>query len=71
LDTPFYTLIKGLRGGLSAAYWQQLGKFNGYNLKEGYIEGKDPILDAVMRDFNISHEVVETQQNAVDSIPSN
>lgn len=59
LDTPFYTLIKNLRGGLSATYWQGLGKLNGYNLKDGYVVGDDPILDAVLKDFNISHEVVE------------
>jgi len=59
LDTPFYNLVKNLRGGLSASYWQGLGKLNGYDLKEGYIVGKDPLLDAVLKDFNISHEVVE------------
>lgn len=58
LDTPFYSLIKNLRGGLSASFWQGLGKMNGYNLKKGYIVGDDPILDAVLKDFNISHEVI-------------
>lgn len=61
LDTPFYQLIKNLRGGLSASYWQGLGKLNGYDLKEGYIIGKDPLLDAVLKDFNISHEVLEDE----------
>ena len=32
LDTPFYDLIKGLRGKFAAMYWNQLGKFNGYKL---------------------------------------
>jgi len=59
LDRPFYTLIKGLRGGMAATYWNQLGKLNGYSLKEGYIVGKDPIMDMVLKDFNISHEVIE------------
>jgi len=59
LDTPFYTLIKGLRGGVSARFWQGLGKINGYNLKRGYHVGDDPLLDAVLKDFNISHEVIE------------
>lgn len=61
LDTPFYDLVKGLRGKLSAMYWNQLGKFNGYRLKEGYIVGQDPILDAVLNDFNISHQVLEAK----------
>lgn len=59
LDRPFYNLIKDLRGGMAATYWNQLGKFNGYSLKEGYILGKDSIMDMVLDDFNISHEVVE------------
>lgn len=56
LDTPFYTLVKSLRGGFTASYWNQLGKFNGYNLKEGYIEGQDPLMDMVLHDFNVSHD---------------
>jgi len=58
LDTPFYTLIKNLRGGFNASLWQGLGKINGYNLKQGYHVGDDPLLDAVLKDFNISHEVI-------------
>ncbi len=58
LDTPFYTLIKNLRGGINASLWQGLGKINGYNLKQGYHVGDDPLLDAVLKDFNISHEVI-------------
>ena len=57
LDTPFHTLVKNLRGGFTAGYWNTLGKMYGYNLKEGYIPGKDPILDAVLNDFDISYTV--------------
>ena len=57
LDTPFYDLLKDLRGGFTASYWNQLGKLNGYRLKEGYIPGKEPILDAVLQDFDISYEL--------------
>ena len=57
LDKPFYELIKNLRGGLSASYWQTMGKFFSYDLKEGYTPGKDAVLDAVLRDLNVSYEV--------------
>ena len=57
LNKPFYNLVKNLRGGLSASYWHQMGKFFSYNLKEGYIPGKDPVLDAVLNDLNVSYEV--------------
>ncbi len=58
LDRPFYSLVKDLRGGLTASYWQQLGKLYGYNLKQGYIPGQDPLMDMILHDFNISHENV-------------
>ncbi len=56
LDTPFYNLVKDLRGGVSASYWNQLGKLYGYKMKRGYVEGDDKILDAVLHDFDISHD---------------
>ncbi len=57
LDTPFYNLLKDLRGGFTATYYNEFGKFYGYHLKEGYIPGEDPILDAVLNDFNISYRL--------------
>ncbi len=56
LDKPFYELMKGMRGGFTASYWNQLGKLYDYNLKEGYTEGDDPILDSVLYDFDISYK---------------
>ena len=57
LDSPMFNLIKTYRGGMTAAYWNTFSKMWGYNLKEGYEEGKDPILDAVLQDFNISYRM--------------
>ena len=56
LDTPFYTLMKDMKGGWTAGYWNQMGKFFNYDLKEGYHEGDDPILDVVINDFDISYK---------------
>ena len=56
LDTPFYELVKGLRGGFSASYWQTLGKMYGYDLKKGYVPGEDLILDAVLNDLQLSSD---------------
>ena len=55
LDTPLYDLIKTYRGGFTASYWNTMSKFWGYDLKHGYMEGDDPILDAVLEDFILSH----------------
>lgn len=57
LDIPFYHLIKDLRGGFNATYWSTLGALYGYKLGTGYIVGEDPILDAVLQDYDISHEL--------------
>jgi hypothetical protein len=57
LDTPLYDLLKSLRGGFVAGKWQSVGKLYGYDLKEGYIPGVDPILDAVLEDFEIVYDV--------------
>lgn len=56
LETPMYDLLKNVKSGFSAAKWQTVGKLYGYNLKEGYIPGDEPILDAILQDFDISHE---------------
>ncbi|MCB0620239.1 MAG: DUF4294 domain-containing protein [Saprospiraceae bacterium] len=57
LDTSMFELIKGLRGGFTATYWSTFSRFYGYRLKEAYQEGEDPILDAVLQDFDISSKL--------------
>jgi len=57
LDTPFYNLVKNLRGGFVAGYWNQLGKLNGYRIKNGYIEGEDKILDVILADYDVTHDL--------------
>ena len=62
LDTPMYALVKDLRGGITATYWNTMGKLFGHDIKEGYIEGDDRILDAVLDDFDVSYEVNTSTQ---------
>jgi len=59
LDKSMHQLIKDLRGGWSAGYWNTMSKFWGYRLKEKYKEGEDPIMDAVLKDFNITYRMRE------------
>ncbi len=54
-----YELIKSLRGGFAAGYWNLAGKFWGYHLRDGYRPGEDPILDAVLSDFELSRSQQE------------
>ena len=57
LDRDMYDLLKDLNSGFAARKWQIVGGLYGYDLKQGYIEGDDPILDAVLQDFDISHKI--------------
>lgn len=59
LDIPTYDLIKGLRGGLTARYWATLAGLYGHKLKHKYTEGEDRILDAVLDDFDVSHQITD------------
>jgi hypothetical protein len=51
-DRSFYQLISETRGGTTASYWNTLGKFWGYDLKEGYQPGAEPLLDDALLDYD-------------------
>ncbi|MBT8218716.1 MAG: DUF4294 domain-containing protein [Bacteroidia bacterium] len=57
LNNNFYDLLKGLRGGFNARVWHTAGKVYGYNLKDGYTKGEDPLMDNVLQDLNISYDI--------------
>lgn len=57
IGVPTYTLIKELRGGGKAFYWNSVGKLYGYQLKEGYDPEDDPMLEAVLSGFDIKHDL--------------
>ncbi len=54
LDTSMYEVLKSVRGNLTAAKWQTVGKLYGYDLKEGYEPGEDKVLDLILGDFEIT-----------------
>jgi hypothetical protein len=55
LKIPFFDLVKDMKGGFTAFYWNEFGKVYGYHLKDGYTLGNDPILDAVLKDYNLAY----------------
>lgn len=57
LDKSTYDLVSSLRGRFTAAYWQTLGMFYNYNLKRGYVEGDDYVMDIVLKDFDVSYDL--------------
>ncbi len=54
LDVSFFDVLKELRGGMAASYWNTLGKMYGYKLKEKYDPEDDPIMEAVLSDYDIN-----------------
>jgi Domain of unknown function (DUF4294) len=55
LHMPFYDLVKDIKGGFAAMYWNQFAKLYDYRLKDGYTRGQDPIMDSVLDQFNITY----------------
>jgi hypothetical protein len=52
LNMPFYDVIRSTRGTTTATYWNTMGKIWGYDLKQGYRPGDDPLLDGVFIDYD-------------------
>ena len=55
IHMPFYDLVKDVKGGFSAFYWNEFSKVYGYQLKEGYTRGNDPILDSILDKYDLSY----------------
>ncbi|NOT36781.1 MAG: DUF4294 domain-containing protein [Saprospiraceae bacterium] len=62
LGKPFFTIIKELKGGFTASYFNEFSKFYGYDLKDGYRVGADPIMDAVLEDFDLNKDLEQWQK---------
>lgn len=54
MNVSFYDVIKEIKGGWTAFYYNTSGYFYGYRLKDGYTIGEDSILDMVLDDYNLS-----------------
>jgi hypothetical protein len=48
---PFYDLLRDLKNGVSATFWQTLGKTYGYDLKDGYDPSEDPMLELILSEM--------------------
>lgn len=61
-EESMYELIRGLKNGLSARYWQIMGSFFEYDLKEPYARGQDPILDMILDDLDVSYDLPVSEE---------
>ena len=58
-DDSMYNMVKSLRNGVTARYWQTIARFFNYDLKHKYTRGEDPILDMILDDLDVSYKVQE------------
>jgi hypothetical protein len=56
-EKPFFDLLEETRGGATAKYWNTLGKLWGYDLKEGYRVGSEPLLDDALLDYDFGDPI--------------
>ncbi|MDC0231023.1 DUF4294 domain-containing protein [Aureispira] len=57
LNKPFFDVVVQIEGRWAAVKWQTLGRWYGYNLKKGYNPQKDPLLESILQDLNISYGI--------------
>jgi len=57
LDKSFYDIVKEMKGGWSATYYNEFSKLYGYKLKHKYIYGEDEVMDAVLQDFDLTKDL--------------
>lgn len=70
IDMSIFDLIVLTRGGFIASYYGTVGSFFDYDIREGYVEGKDPIMDIVIKDFDLSYDIEEViQRNESERMP--
>ncbi|MDZ7879049.1 MAG: DUF4294 domain-containing protein [Saprospiraceae bacterium] len=55
LHMSFFDLVKDVKGGFTAFYWNEFGKLYDYHLKDAYMRGKDPILDSVLDQYDLTN----------------
>ena len=55
LHMSFFDLVKDVKGGFTAFYWNEFGKMYEYHLKDAYMRGNDPILDSVLDQYDLSY----------------
>ena len=52
-----HEIVRETRGPVVAAYWLNLSKIWGFDLKEGYHVGADPLLDEVLLDYDFGEAI--------------
>lgn len=70
LELSIYDLVQMTRGNFLASYYGTIGSFYDFDLREGYIEGKDRMMDIVISAYDLSYDVESViEKNEADRMP--
>lgn len=53
---PLYTILKDVKSGGTAFWWNNLSKLYGYDLKEGYNPENDPSLELIIQEYEAKYK---------------
>ncbi len=56
-----YSLISEYKGGLTAFYWNTLGSFYEYKLRETYDPAADPAMESIFKELNLKQAVLDSR----------
>lgn len=54
-----YDILRETKNKGTAIWWQSLGKFYGYNLQDGYSVDANPMLEIIIHEYEVKHNIVE------------
>lgn len=54
-----YDILREMKNKGTATWWQSLGKFYGYNLKNGYDPEDNPMLEIIIHEYEIKKGIVK------------
>jgi hypothetical protein len=61
LNKPLFDIVKSLKGWFPANYWNNMAKMYGYDLTSGYNAKKDPILENILEDLDVSYNLANNK----------
>lgn len=62
LDQPLFDIVKTLKGWFPANYWNNMAKMYGYDITSGYNPKKDPILENILEDLDVSYKLANNRK---------
>ncbi len=69
-NRSLFNILDEYKGTLSAVYWQALGSFYEFDLREGYDPTKDPLMESVLQEFDVKTLVAQRRAQEAAAAPA-